>query len=179
MGLGNPGPEYRKTRHNVGYWALDYLALRYSIRMKEESHDSFWGVGLVEGVPTALAVPQTFMNLSGESAAKLVKVFDIAPASMIIVHDDLDLPVGRLRLAFGASSGGHRGVESVIDCVGDGNFHRLRIGIGRPPLGSPKEEITEFVLSPFASEEALIIRKGMAEVDRVIIGLMKKEMRKA
>ena len=174
VGLGNPGPEYRKTRHNVGFWAIDHLASHYDIKRDQESHGARWGVGSIEGSQTALAVPQTFMNLSGGSVADLVKAFDITPASMIIVHDDLDLPVGRLRLVFGASSGGHRGVASVIETLGSQEFHRLRIGIGRPPAGSPKEEITEFVLSPFVPEEALVIRQGMVEVDRAIVGVLKK-----
>lgn len=155
-GLGNPGSRYRNTRHNVGFHVIDLIAERWG---RPAFRDKFSGeVALVEmpgesGLEkTYLLKPQTFMNLSGNSVQPAVAFFKLTPAQVLIVHDELDLPLGRLQLKSGGGSGGHNGLKSVSERLGTPDFLRLRVGIGRPPadfLGKP----SDFVLQAFAPTE--------------------------
>jgi PTH1 family peptidyl-tRNA hydrolase len=152
VGLGNPGDEYKKTRHNVGWWVLDILRSRLSnldLRI-------FCNSRVFELKPPfydrkhLLVYPHTFMNNSGKAVKCLYEGDDL-----VVIHDDLDLPVGRARVRFGGSSGGHKGVESIIQSLGTQEFWRVKIGIGRPQL---KEEVIDYVLSePPRGEEELLI----------------------
>lgn len=155
-GLGNPGSRYRNTRHNIGFNVIDLIAERWG---RPAFREKFSGeVALVEmpgesGLEkTYLLKPQTFMNLSGDSVRPAVAFFKLTPAQVLIVHDELDLPLGRLQLKFGGGSGGHNGLKSITQSLGTPEFLRLRIGIGRPPAdfhGKP----SDFVLQAFAPTE--------------------------
>lgn len=145
IGLGNPGKEYEDTRHNAGFLVLDRLIEHYSIGMQERKFRASWGSGLAEGGKVVFVKPLTFMNRSGEATGEILSYFGISPRQALVIHDDLDLPFSRIRLARGGGAGGHRGIQSIIDHLGTKDFPRLKLGIGRPKYGEPVES---FVLQP-------------------------------
>lgn len=145
VGLGNPGKEYAATRHNAGFQVIDRLIALYSPQMMERKFRASWGFAMAEGRKVLFAKPLTYMNRSGEAVGELIKYFGIPPAKMMVVHDDLDLPFARIRIAQRGGSGGHKGVQSIIEQVGASDFPRLKMGVGRPKHGEPVES---FVLLP-------------------------------
>lgn len=154
VGLGNPGPRYSQTRHNLGFMVVDRLAAGQAVGFRT-AHQALVG-RLVLPSPGGknaglyLLKPLTFMNLSGQAVGAALRYFRLTPADLVVIHDDLDLELGRVRLRSIGSAGGHRGVDSIIGVLGTQQFYRIRLGIGRPPDGvSP----AEFVLQPFAPEE--------------------------
>ncbi len=162
VGLGNPGPGYAKTRHNAGFMVLDRLAEEEGLAFREKQ-DAL----LAEWGPGWLMKPLTYMNLSGRAVAPFVRKKGIPLDRLLVVHDDMDLPLGRIRLKRGGASGGQKGVASIIEALGEGGFDRLRIGIGRPP---PGVDPVRYVLSPFTPEEWPILErvlKAGAEAVRV------------
>ncbi len=148
-GLGNPGPAYVGTRHNLGFLVLDQLAAGQRFRPAAcQAEATFIRVS---GVPVALVKPQTFMNRSGDAVGGWLRQLGLTPERLIVVHDDLDLPVGRLRISAAAGPGGHRGVASIQAAVGTTQFPRVRVGIGRP---EPDEPAEQYVLRAFRADEA-------------------------
>lgn len=150
VGLGNPGPDYEDTRHNAGFLVVDRLAAETGVPVTTEAASSFVGEGLWRGEPLALAKPLTFMNRSGQAYAALRRRYRLEPEDVLVVYDDLALPVGQLRLRGKGSAGGHNGVQSVIDTLGSTEFPRLRVGVGN---SFPKGGQVDFVLSPFDESE--------------------------
>jgi peptidyl-tRNA hydrolase, PTH1 family len=132
VGLGNPGRVYTRNRHNVGFQCLNQFARLKSIRLDRRQCRARIGMGEVSGVPLILARPGTFMNVSGDSVSCLVRRHHIDLSDLLIICDDLDLPLGKIRLRQSGGSGGHRGINSIISALGSGDFARLRVGIGRP-----------------------------------------------
>jgi PTH1 family peptidyl-tRNA hydrolase len=165
MGLGNPGRQYQHNRHNVGFHCIDRLAERHSIKLKARLCQSQTGAGWIEGEEVVLAKPSTFVNLSGNAAAALLKRFDCKPQDLIVVHDDLDLPTGRIRVRLGGGSGGHRGIKSIIHETGSQDFHRVRIGISRPFTDRSDDnyenEIVDYVLGDFDRQENELIQPAL------------------
>lgn len=162
VGLGNPGPRYAETRHNLGFWVMDRIARAEGLAWKQQGRafTARWGSGW-------LMKPTTFMNASGEAVAPFVRYYKIAPERLLVVHDDLDLPLGRLRLRRGGSAGGQKGVRSIIEQLGTDAFDRLRLGIGRPPAGW---DAAAWVLSKFTPEERPLaerVAEAAAEAVRV------------
>lgn len=156
-GLGNPGPEYAETRHNVGAWLVDQLANDYNIPLKKESKfHGFAGMGRVEGVKCHLLIPTTYMNDSGKAVASLANFYKIAPQQLLVAHDELDFDPGIVRLKQGGGHGGHNGLRDIIKCLGNQNdFNRVRIGIGHP---GHSNKVSGYVLNkPKATEERHII----------------------
>jgi peptidyl-tRNA hydrolase, PTH1 family len=149
-GLGNPGALYQSTRHNLGYCVLDYISRHNKISLKLQTAQAFIGQGTLWNIPVVLVKPATFMNRSGEAIKAFSAYFRIAPSDIIIIHDDLDLEFGQIKIKAKGGSGGHRGIESIIDVLEENAFIRIRIGIGRPPRGA---EESGFVLEPFSEEE--------------------------
>lgn len=149
-GLGNPGERYTATRHNVGFMAIQALAAANGLALKKKGHQALYGVGRVAGCEATLLLPQTFMNLSGVSIGSACKSLGIEPGDLIVVHDEIDLPFGTLRLKTGGGHGGHNGLRSICATLGRGDFVRLRIGVGRPPQGG---DVAGYVLSPFSAAE--------------------------
>jgi PTH1 family peptidyl-tRNA hydrolase len=147
IGLGNPGPEYKGTRHNLGFEVVEELARRWNAKLK--AWKSSANLAVVRDRGALLAAPTTFMNASGDAVWKIVDYHDIQAPDVLIVVDEIQLPVGRLRLRRSGSAGGHNGLKSVIQHLGDG-FPRLRIGVGR---GDPRWDLADHVLSRFATEE--------------------------
>ena len=151
LGLGNPGEEYSLHRHNIGFRVVDALAARHSVSFsRRKKLRARVAEGTIGGKPVVLAKPQTFMNRSGRAAARLVGAFHIPFDEALVIYDDLDLPLGRLRLRPVGGSGGHKGISSIISALGTQGFARLRLGIGRPP---GKMEPADYVLLPFEQEE--------------------------
>lgn len=151
--MGNPGPRYERTRHNLGFWVVDLLAGELGIRCRRHWSNSLVGTGTLNGQPIMLVKPQTFMNLSGEAVEPLVRHHQVDLKDLLVVYDDLDLPAGTLRLRPGGSSGGHKGMQSIIIHLGSQEFPRLRLGIGRPPVPLTA---AEYVLKPLEPEELAI-----------------------
>ena len=172
VGLGNPGVAYSKNRHNVGFACLRYFARNYGIRLGRKQSQARTGSGEIEGETVVLARPQTFMNLSGKSVSRLLNRLKVDFDNLIVIHDDLDLPLGRIRIRQGGSSGGHKGIESVIGELGSQGFIRIRIGIGRPSENVSEDEIIGFVLSNFTLEEERVIKKAIARVSDAILCLI-------
>lgn len=155
VGLGNPGTKYRENRHNVGFMAVDRLAEAKGIRMGRVQHRALFGKGEIAGHPVILAKPQTFMNNSGDSIGLLARFYKIPPARVLVVYDELDLPLGSLRLRQKGGSGGHNGMRSVIQHLSN-DFPRLRLGIGRPP---GRMEPAAYVLRDFGKDELPVVNE--------------------
>lgn len=166
VGLGNPGPRYRNSRHNFGFLVIDKLAGLYGVDLARSDFEAHWGKGKIEGIPVLLAKPQTFMNLSGIAVRNLAGFFRVELSDVIVVHDDLDLPFETIRLKEGGGHGGHRGLMSIVDHFGDSCFARVRLGIGRP-CGQVAPE--HYVLQPFSSEE----EKNLPEILEKACGAIK------
>lgn len=150
VGLGNPGKQYENTRHNAGFLVVDRLVQQLGIGLQERKFKAGWGAGQVGGRKVHFVKPLTFMNRSGEAIGEILRYFGLPVSGMLVVHDDLDLPPGQLRLVRGGGPGGHKGVSSIITHVGTRDFPRLKLGIGKPAL---KEHVEVFVLQPpFADE---------------------------
>ncbi len=167
VGLGNPGKAYARNRHNVGFQCLNHFAKLHSIRFGRSQCQARVGIGQVAGEKLLLAKPQTFVNLSGNSVAALVHKHNIPLSNLLVIYDDLDLPLGKIRLRQSGSSGGHKGMNSIISALGSDDFPRIRVGIGRPePEGQPvgEDAIVNYVLSDFSPEEEAIIKPVIARV---------------
>lgn len=156
LGLGNPGPEYAGSRHNLGFAVTSRLADRCGLGLTKSGHHSRWGQGKVLGTPVVLAQPLTFMNRSGQAARSLADYFKVPVHRLLAVHDDLDLPLGRLKVSLGGGAGGHQGVASLIRHLGGEDFGRLRVGIGRPRYEEPVEQ---YVLSGFYADQREIVKE--------------------
>jgi PTH1 family peptidyl-tRNA hydrolase len=178
IGLGNPGRQYRFNRHNVGFRCIDQLAEGNSAEVKKILCQADTGSATIAGHAILLAKPRTFVNLSGNSAACLLDKLHSAPSDLLVIHDDLDLPVGRIRIRLGGKSGGHRGVRSIIDRLGSEDFYRVRIGISRPPRESASsfygEEIVDYVLGDLSKEEEDLIRPAVARACEAIECLLQE-----
>jgi len=172
VGLGNPGLFYSRNRHNIGFICLRHLAREHGINLDKKQSQARIGAGEIADEAVILARPHTYMNNSGRAVCQLMSRFDIAPGDLIVIHDDLDLPPGRIRIRQGGSSGGHKGIESIIGEVGNRDFIRLRIGIGRPPENAGEADIIDFVLSDFTPEEERIIKPAVARVSDAILCLL-------
>ena len=155
VGLGNPGRKYAGNRHNVGFQCLDLLAEAWGLSFSKRKHKALLAQGEIAGLKTTLAKPQTFMNLSGEAVERLARFYKLPPQAILVIYDDLDLPLGRIRLRPEGGSGGHRGMKSIIEHLGTLGFPRLRVGIGRPTRGDP----VDYVLSDFAPDERMTIEE--------------------
>jgi len=176
-GLGNPGFLYAHNRHNVGFMCVSHLARTQGIRFDRKQGHARTGIGNIAGSRVVLARPQTYMNASGESVSALLRKLNIAPSNLIVIHDDLDLPPGKIRLRLGGSSGGHKGIDSIIARIGTRDFYRVRVGIGRPDIdeGTPaakEEAVVAYVLTDFSSEEKKIIEAVMPQVSEAIVSLL-------
>ena len=148
-GLGNPGVAYEKTRHNAGYQALDALAALLSVRVNKRGFSGLYGEGIFRGERVLLIKPTTYMNLSGDCVQQVLHYYKVPPEKLLVLYDDIDLPLGGLRIRERGSAGTHNGMRSVIACVGTEEFARIRIGVGRQQSG----ELKDFVLTKPGKEE--------------------------
>jgi peptidyl-tRNA hydrolase, PTH1 family len=153
VGLGNPGKEYTDTRHNVGFRVVDELARRYGLTFGKKERKAIIATGVIDGKKVILAKPQTFMNLSGEAVRALVDFYKIEPANILVVSDDIDIPLGTVRVRKSGGAGGQGGMKSVIQQLGTQDFNRLRFGVSRPP---GKMQTKDYVLGAFQGDEAIL-----------------------
>jgi PTH1 family peptidyl-tRNA hydrolase len=161
VGLGNPGDRYAGTRHNIGFEVVQRLASVSGIALKKSGHQGLYGTGRLAGGEATLLLPQTFMNLSGASVGSACKSLGVEPGDLIVVHDDIDLDFGVLKIRSGGGHGGHNGIRHIREVLGTGDFIRVKVGIGRPVVG---QDVSGYVLSRFSAAE----RK---DLDAVLIGV--------
>jgi PTH1 family peptidyl-tRNA hydrolase len=177
VGLGNPGPEYEWTPHNLGFLAVDRVAERNGIRIRRSECRAAVGQGAAGGRPVLLAKPLSFMNLSGQPVERLLARYGLPPGALVVVHDDLDLGWGALRIRPGGSAGGHHGVEDIIRCLGTQDFARVRLGINP---GHPVRDGAQFVLAPMRGEQRKqldeLLDAAGAAVESLIAGGVEKAM---
>ncbi len=164
-GLGNPGRKYDRTRHNAGFQVVDLLAEQHAISLDRERFFARTGGGSIVDCRVLLLEPVTFMNLSGKSVAAAVRFFKVPPERLIVIHDDVDLPLGRIQVRRGGGHGGHKGLVSIIESLGEAGFVRIRMGIGRPRLD---EEVADFVLRPFEPDELQKIEDSLERASGAI-----------
>ncbi|WP_010632672.1 aminoacyl-tRNA hydrolase [Sporolactobacillus vineae] len=156
VGLGNPGSEYAHTRHNMGFEVVDRLAEKYQIRLDHSKFKALFGKGTIDGNAVILVKPLTYMNASGEAVGPLLHFFKLVPDDdLLVIHDDMDLNMGRLRLRHKGSSGGHNGIKSLILHLGTENFARIKVGVGHPER--TQQAVVNYVLSRFNREEQAIM----------------------
>ena len=177
VGLGNPRRSHANNRHNVGFICLNHFARMQGIRFDKKQGKARIGTGEVAGNEVVLAKPQTYMNRSGQSVGLLVEKFGVSPDNLLVIHDDLDLPVGKIRIRQDGSSGGHKGVGSIITKLGSQNFIRIRVGIGRPIKNEGFTELSEdetiaYVLSDFTPDEKQAITQVIPRVSEAILCLL-------
>lgn len=176
-GLGNPGPNYAETRHNAGFMVIDALADAFRIQVQRRKFDVLYGRGSIGGVDIVLAKPQAFMNRSGPPLQQIANFFRIEPEAMVVVHDDIDLAFQRLKIKEKGGDGGHKGIRSIIDAFGGGEFTRVRLGIGRSEVGA---DVVDHVLSTFTRDEMAamdkLLRRACDAITAVLIEGAKEAM---
>jgi peptidyl-tRNA hydrolase, PTH1 family len=169
VGLGNPGIRYAWTRHNIGFQVVDQLADTDRILLAIKRFNLLYGRGSIDSQQVLLAKPMTFMNRSGEAVREAAHFFRIETEELIVVHDDMDLPFGKIRFKRRGGDGGHQGVRSIIECMGGGLFARVKIGVGRPPK---EMDPADYILTSFSRSERLLLKEiipTVAEALRVLI----------
>lgn len=175
LGLGNPGPRYELTRHNMGFLVVDTLAEKHRIKLNQHQHQALSGRGEVEGCPVVVSKAMTYMNKSGVAAKALLRALNIPPERMIVVHDEIDLPLGKIKRKYKGGNAGHGGVGSIIEKLGTGEFARFRVGVSRP---EDRSDVVDYVLSPFADEEISqvneILEEAVNEIEKTLKELNKK-----
>ena len=170
-GLGNPGIQYEVTRHNIGFLVIDELAIRNQILLDKKKYHSVYGTGKIAGEKVVLVKPMTYMNLSGKAVYSLLNGLQSSPEDLLVVHDDIDLPLGCIRRKKKGGDAGHKGIRSIIECVESGEFRRLRIGVGRPE-DMEEEDVADYLLKPLIDEEIPaytdIIKKSATEIESIV-----------
>ena len=169
VGLGNPGREYEHTRHNAGFDAIDVLAGKLGADVKEKKHKGLCGKGMIAGEKVILLKPQTFMNLSGESVRAAADFYKIDAEHMIVLYDDIDLDVGKLRVRAKGSAGGHNGIKNIIAHMGTQEFPRVRIGVGAKP---DRMDLADYVLGRFSQVERPVMEGAFEEAAEAAIAVV-------
>ena len=154
LGLGNPGPRYELTRHNAGFLVLENLADKYKIKLSQNKYRSLYGKGEIDGLPVILAKPMTYMNESGKAVKAIISAFNLSMEQILVTHDDIDLPLGKIKTKFKGGDGGQLGIRSTIETLRTQEFCRVRIGVDRP---EDREDIIDHVLSSFTEEESSLL----------------------
>ncbi len=154
VGLGNPGPRYEDNRHNIGFRAVEAIAEAYALTFSRTEHNAKTAHGYIENQRVILAQPQTWMNDSGKAVSPLTRFYKVAPEDLLVIYDDLDIPLGTVRFRSEGSSGGHRGLQSIMQLMGTEAIPRLRLGIGRPP---GRMDPAAYVLQDFSAEETQLV----------------------
>jgi len=177
IGLGNPGLRYMHMRHNIGFQIVDLLSRRWGVSLNRQSCSSRWGQGFFHGQEVVLAQPETFMNLSGRAVFRLMSFFQVTAADLFIIHDDLDLPLGRLKFVIKGGAGGHRGIASIINTIHSAEFLRLKVGIGRPQFGEPVESYVLSRCYPAEAElYAAMVAQAAAAVETFLLSGLSQAM---
>ncbi len=172
-GLGNPGTEYAATRHNIGFDMVTYLGDQYHIPLRSRENKAIVGKGVIGGQKVMLAQPQTFMNLSGESIRALLDYYKTDREKLVIIYDDISLPVGQVRVRPKGSAGGHNGIKNIIQHLGTEEFARIRIGVGAKPEGG---DLVKHVLGRFSREEEDMIRDVFALAEEALLAMLNEDV---
>jgi PTH1 family peptidyl-tRNA hydrolase len=175
VGLGNPGPEYERTRHNIGWRVVEAFARKFRIEITKHEKNALTGNGRVAGGSVMVAKPLTYMNLSGDAVRLLTNAYLESVEEMIVVYDDIDLPLGRLRIRPNGSAGTHNGMRSIISTIQSENFPRLRFGIGAAEQG----RLRDFVLDEFAPEEEPVVERGVERAVDALLLFVRGDLRRA
>lgn len=176
VGLGNPTNKYEGTRHNVGFDVIDKMADEYGIGLDVIKHKGMYGKGKIDGQTVILLKPMTFMNLSGESVSQVATYYKIASSDIIVVYDDINLDVGRLRVRGKGSAGGHNGIKNIIANLHTEEFPRVRVGVGMKP---PRMDLADYVLSHFSNEDRKLVDESYDKAIKAIALLVNDELDKA
>jgi PTH1 family peptidyl-tRNA hydrolase len=176
IGLGNPGKKYERTRHNAGFMAVDEIARDLRFSLSQEKYHAFVGKCRMGDEDALVAKPQTFMNESGRSVGAILRYTYGSPADLIVVHDELDLPLGTVRVKTGGGHGGHNGLRSIIEHIGSSDFIRVRVGIGRPAPGC---DAADYVLSPFGADERKTADESFTRVAAAVQSIVMHGLTKA
>jgi PTH1 family peptidyl-tRNA hydrolase len=174
VGLGNPGRAYSATRHNIGFMVVDRVAAEFAIGMAKEKFNTAFGRGRIMDVEAVLAKPMAFMNRSGPPVRSLADFYRISSQDVLVIHDDIDLDFGRLKIKEKGGHGGHNGIRSLMDAFGGGNFTRLRIGIGR---SEPGKRVADYVLDHFMADETAILPQIISRARDAVITILCKGTR--
>ena len=169
VGLGNPGIQYEHTRHNTGFMVVDRLAGDFGIFLNKNKFDVRYGRGIIEDHDVILANPMAFMNRSGPPLQKLAAYFKIPSKDLMVIHDDIDLAFGRLKIKEKGGHGGHKGLKSIINAVGEDEFVRLRVGVGRSDTG---RGVTDHVLGPFSDDEARVLDTILDQARNAVVKIL-------
>jgi len=174
VGLGNPGPRYEVTRHNVGFLVLDEIAQQAKITWSGDRFQAICGKGQVLGEECLLMKPQIFMNLSGKSVVQAVRFFKLSPGDIVVLHDDIDVPAAKVKAKIGGGHGGHNGIRSIMEELGSPEFHRIKLGVGRP---SPdfRGDVASWVLGPMEDAELAAIPQVMLQETMIRLGNIFKQ----
>lgn len=170
VGLGNPGKQYENTRHNVGFNVIDILAKEYDISVSKIKHKALIGEGRVGSEKVLLVKPQTYMNLSGETLIDIYNYYKVDMDNIIVIYDDIDLDVGKIRIRKKGSGGTHNGMRSIIKCLGANDFPRVRVGVSKP---KPGQDLADFVLSRFRKEENDDVELGLEKAAKAVDVMIK------
>ena len=173
VGLGNPGKQYEKTRHNVGFDVIDILSKEYDINVSKIKHKALIGEGRVGNEKVLLVKPQTYMNLSGETLIDIYNYYKIDMENIIVVYDDIDLDVGKIRIRKKGSGGTHNGMRSITKCLGSNDFPRVRVGVSKP---RPGQDLADFVLSRFRKEESDDIELGLEKAAKAVDTMIRENI---
>ena len=174
VGLGNPGPDYERTRHNVGWQVADAFAKKFRIDVSRHEKNALTGTGRVAGGAVLVAKPLTYMNLSGDAVRLLVNAYAESVTDMIVVYDDIDLPLGRLRIRPNGSAGTHNGMRSIIASLESENFPRLRVGVG-----APQGRLRDYVLDEFAPDEQPVVEGAITRAVDALVLFVRGDLRRA
>ena len=173
VGLGNPGKQYDKTRHNVGFDVIDILAKEYDISVTKIKHKALIGEGRIGSEKVLLVKPQTYMNLSGETLIDIYQYYKVDMDNIIVIYDDIDLDVGKIRIRKKGSGGTHNGMRSIVKCLGSTDFPRVRVGVSKP---RPGQDLADFVLSRFRKEEAINLETGLEKAYRAVDSIIRENI---
>lgn len=169
VGLGNPTDKYQGTRHNVGFSVIYSISDTYGIPVDTKKHKALIGKGIIEGEKVILAMPQTYMNLSGESVRELLDYYKCDETDLIVIYDDISLDVGKLRIRKKGSAGGHNGIKNIIAHLGTQEFARVKVGVGEKP---PKMDLADYVLGRFTKEEQPVIRDAATLATKAVVAII-------
>ena len=175
IGLGNPGKKYESTRHNIGFEVLDYMAREFDMPIVKSKFKALIAEGRIKGEKVILVKPQTFMNLSGESVMSIVKYYDLDLENVIVVYDDIDTELGKIRIRKKGSGGTHNGMRNIISLLGKDNFPRVRVGIGQP-VNKP---LVDYVLERFTKTEIGYMEDAVINASKSILTILKEDVDKA
>lgn len=173
VGLGNPGKQYNKTRHNVGFDVIDMLAKEYGISVTKIKHKALIGEGRIGTEKVLLVKPQTYMNLSGETLIDIYNYYKVDLENIVVIYDDIDLDVGKLRIRKKGSAGTHNGMRSIVKCLGSTEFPRVRVGVSKP---MPGQNLADFVLSRFRKEEADDLSMGLEKACNAVDCIIRENL---